>query len=92
MLRAEREDNRNVFARFCLRHLDEVQRFLIRHPEHMQRAFPNFCRYVQYRQEHSPYFAHRWMGPATTVGEQAVTANEDIPGDIDAWGPSDDRG
>ena len=60
LVQAERKNDHQTFARICLHQLDEVQRFLIRHPEGFERAFPNFHKYVRYRQEHSPYFDHKW--------------------------------
>ena len=57
---SERNNNREEFSRICIHHLDQVQRFLIRHPEAFERAFPNFHKYVGHRKSCSPYFSHRW--------------------------------
>ena len=59
-LSAEQRNDREEFSRICIHHLDQVQRFLLRHPEAFERAFPNFHAYVDYRRSCSPYFSHRW--------------------------------
>lgn len=57
---AEHRDDHQVFAECCLYHLDELQRFLIRHPLDFQREFSKLFAYVQYRKSRSPFFSHRW--------------------------------
>lgn len=58
--KAERANDRLSFAEILLYFTDEVQRYLIRHSEAMDRTFPNFTGYLQYRMIHSPFFAKRW--------------------------------
>ena len=57
---AEKGNDRAKFAHILRHHIDELQRYLVRHPLAVERAFPRFNEYLNYRKTHSPFFAHRW--------------------------------
>ena len=57
---AEESNDRRFFAHLCLHHVNQLQKYLVRHPEKFQSAFPNLFEYVEYRKAHSPWFQHQW--------------------------------
>ena len=57
---AEARHDKSMFDKLVTRHVDELQRFLIRHPESVDRVFPRFYKFLHNRLTRDPSFNHRW--------------------------------